>query len=385
MFDRAILHLDLDAFFVSVECLRNPVLKGRPLIIGGSSSRGVVASCSYEARAYGIRSAMPVKMALRLCPDVLIVKGDVEAYSKYSKLVTEIIAEDAPIFEKASIDEFYVDLTGMDKYFGCFQWSSELRERIMDHSGLPISFGLSINKLVSKVGTGEAKPNGVKMIQAGLEKSFLAPLSTVKIPSIGLATYRKLSFMGVRTIKTLSEIPAELLEREFGKHGVSLWKKANGIDHAPVVPYSEKKSISTENTFQVDTIEVNLLKDRLTRMVMKLSFELRQMPKLTSCITVKIRYSDFNTYTKQRRIPYTANDKVLIRTAHELFNKLYERRQLVRLIGVRFSSLVHGNYQISIFDDSIREINLLGQLDRIRKRFGANAVMRASTLGVSSR
>ncbi|MEM7103944.1 MAG: DNA polymerase IV [Bacteroidota bacterium] len=383
MFERAVLHLDLDAFFVSVECLRNSALRGKPLIIGGSSTRGVVASCSYEARAYGVTSAMPIKMALRLCPDALVLKGDVEAYSKYSKLVTEVIAEDAPLFEKASIDEFYVDLTGMDRYIGCFKWSTELRQRVMQHSGLPISFGLSVNKLVSKVGTNEAKPNGAKMITAGTEKAFLAPLSTAKLPSIGKATYRKLSFMGVRTVSTLSQIPVALLQREFGKPGISLWKKANAIDTSPVVPYNEKKSISTENTFQVDTIEVRWLKDKLTKMVMKLAFELRQMPKLTSCITVKIRYADFNTHTKQRRIAYTANDKTLIRIAHELFDRLYERRQLVRLVGVRFSGLVHGSYQISLFEDSMKAVNLLHQMDRIRKRFGASAVMRASSLDSS--
>ncbi len=380
MFNRAILHLDLDAFFASVECLQNSSLQGRPVIIGGSSQRGVVASCSYEARRFGVRSAMPMKMALRLCPDAIILKGDMDTYSRYSNLITEIITEEAPIFEKASIDEFYLDLTGMDQHFGCWKWSAELRQKIIKESGLPISVGLSINKLVSKIGTGEAKPNGAKLVESGTEKHFLAPLPVAKIPSVGKITSKKLSFMGVRTIKVLAEIPPKLLQREFGKQGISLWRKANAIDETPVVPYDERKSISTERTFQVDTIDIRALKDRLTSMVMELAFELRQSQKLTSCITVKIRYTDFNTYTQQQRIPYTSNDKILIQHAHDLFEKLYQRRQLIRLIGVKFSRLVHGNYQVNLFDDTIKEVNLLQAMDHIRKRFGKDAIKRGSTM-----
>ncbi|MCB0704608.1 MAG: DNA polymerase IV [Saprospiraceae bacterium] len=379
MFDRAILHMDLDAFFVSVECLRNSALLGKPLIIGGGT-RGVVSSCSYEARRFGVHSAMPTKMAMRLCPDAIVIKGDMEAYSKHSKIVTEIIAEQAPLFEKASIDEFYLDLTGMDRHMGCWKWSKELRQRIIKESGLPISFGLSINKLVSKVGTGEAKPNGMKLVETGDEKGFLAPLSTSKIPSIGKATYKKLSFMGVRTVGKLAEIPPELLRREFGKQGLSIWRKANGLDDSPVVPFHERKSISTERTFNEDTIDVRYLKSRLTDMLTKLAFELREAQKLTSVITVKIRYADFNTYTHQCKIPYTANDRVLLEKTEELFDKLYQRRQLVRLLGVRFSGLVHGNYQMQLFEDTVEETQLLQQLDHIRRKFGKNALGRASSL-----
>ncbi len=380
MLSRAILHLDLDAFFVSVECLQNTALRGKPIIVGGTKGRGVVASCSYEARRFGIHSAMPTRMAKQLCPDAIFLRGDMERYSRYSKLVTDIIADEAPAFEKSSIDEFYLDLTGMDKYFGSFQWSKELRQKIIRESGLPISFGLSINKLVSKVATGEAKPNNVIQVSKGTEGNFFAPLSISKLPSIGKVTYKKLSFMGVRTIRTLREIPVRLLEREFGKPGISLWKKANAIDDSPVVPYTERKSISSERTFQVDTINMVELRGKLTAMAMKLAFELRQSRKLTSCVTVKIRYTDFNTFTRQAKITYTANDQKLIDTVLGLFKQLYQRRQLLRLVGVRFSGLVHGNDQISLFDDTIKEINLLTQLDHIRKRFGAGAIKRASTI-----
>ncbi len=378
MYERAILHLDLDAFFVSVECLRNSALRGKPLIIGGTSNRGVVSTCSYEARKFGVQSAMPMRLARRLCPDAIVLKGDMETYSKYSKLVTEIIRPEAPIFEKASIDEFYLDLSGMDRFIGCYKWSKELRQTIMKESGLPISFGLSINKLVSKVGTGEAKPNGALEIKTGSEKQFLAPLSTSKIPSIGKKTYKKLSFMGVRTIQTLSELPVKLLEREFGKPGVSLWKKANAIDNSPVVPYSERKSMSTERTFSKDTIDIQKIKGILIEMTRQMAFELRASGKLTSCITIKIRYTDFNTFTRQRKIVFTANDHTLTPHIVELFDQLYQRRQLIRLVGIRFSNLVSGNYQINLFDDTIKEIHLLQQMDRIRKRFGKKSLKMGS-------
>ncbi len=380
MYERAILHLDLDAFFVSVECLKNSSLRGKPLIIGGTSERGVVASCSYEARAFGIHSAMPIKMARRLCPDVIILRGDMENYSHHSQLITDIIADAAPLYEKASIDEFYLDLSGMDRFIGCYRWAGELRQSIIHNSGLPISFGLSINKLVSKIGTGEAKPNGAIQVASGTEKAFIAPMSVSKIPSVGRVTSRKLNLMGVRTIHTLSEIPVKLLRREFGKPGVSLWKKANAIDNSPVVPYREQKSMSTERTFQKDTIDIRKLKTVLHNMLCKLTFELRSSQKLTACITLKIRYADFNTYTKQKRIPYTANDRILTGYLNDLFDKLYQRRQLVRLVGIRLSSLVHGNYQIDLFEDTLKETKLLQQMDKIRKRFGKKAVMRGSAI-----
>ena len=374
--NRSILHLDLDAFFVSVEQLRNDSLRGKPLIIGGSSNRGVVASCSYEARAFGVRSAMPMRQALQLCPDALVLKGDMESYSKHSALVREVVSEQAPSFEQASIDEFYLDLSGMDKYIGCWKWSNELRERIIRETGLPLSLGLSVNKTVSKVGAGEVKPNGAKLVPAGMEKSFLAPLRVGKIPSIGRETERRLSLMGVRTCQVLSEIPPRLLEREFGKHGLSVWKKANGEDNSPIVPYREQDSMSCERTFHADSIDVTFLRDQVRRQTAQLAYELRALGKLTACVTVKIRYSDFNTFTKQARIPYTAQDSVLIDHAMGLFERLYERRQALRLIGIRFSELVYGTSQLNLFDDTEKESRLLEAMDRIRDRFGKKAVGR---------
>ncbi|MGF1639285.1 MAG: DNA polymerase IV [Cyclobacteriaceae bacterium] len=381
---RAILHMDLDAFFVSVECLRDARLQGKPLIIGGRGDRGVVAACSYETRAFGVHSAMPVKLALQLCPDALVISGDMEAYSQFSGIVTEIISESAPIFEKASIDEFYLDLTGMDRFFGCYKWASELRKRIIRETHLPISMGLSINKLVSKVATGESKPNGQQQIASGTEQTFLEPLPIRKIPMIGKKTAEFLYEMGVTRVKTLREMPVEMLEAAFGKNGRVLWNRAHGIDNTPVVPFVERKSISTETTFEADTIDVQRLRSVIMGMVEKITFLLRRDNKLASCITVKIRYSDFETVSRQVRIAYTSSEQLLIAKALELFDKLYSRRLLIRLVGVRLSGIAHGNYQISLFDDTEEEINLNQAVDKMRLKYGPTILTRASALTRSS-
>jgi DNA polymerase IV len=376
--ERTIAHYDLDAFFVNVECLKNPSLKGKPLMVGGKSDRAVVAACSYEARKFGIRSAMPMKLARRLCPQAMIISGDMESYSYYSRLVTDVIRDNVPQFEKASVDEFYVDLTGMDRFFGSRSFSQDLRSKVTKETGLPISNGMAANKLVSKVATDEAKPNGQLVIPFGNEKRFLAPLAIEKLPMAGPKTTELLRQMGVVKIKTLSEIPVEMMENLMGKPGIELWRRANGIDESPVVPYSEQKSISTENTFESDTIDIRFLQAKLVQMTEKIAFELRQQNKLTGCVTVKIRYSDFNTVTKQCTIAYTALDHLLLQTVKELFNKLYDRRLLVRLIGVRFTHLVPGNYQISLFDDSDDLIRLYQEIDKLNGRFGRYLIMRAS-------
>lgn len=379
--DRHIAHFDLDAFFVSVETLRNPKFRGKPLLVGGGSDRGVVAACSYEARRFGIHSAMPMKIARRLCPEAIIVRSDGEAYSKYSRLVTDVIKDTAPVFEKASIDEFYIDLTGMDRFFGCLQFTNQLKQKIYKESGLPVSWGLASNKLISKVATNEVKPNGQLEIPFGNEKSFLAPLSIIKIPGVGKETGYKLLKMGVETVKVLSEIPMEMMENLLGKSGIDLWRKANGIDDTPVVPYHEQKSISTENTFQTDTIDTHFLHSQLVRMTEEIAFQLRQQGKLTGCVTVKVRYSNFETFTKQMTIPYTNADHLLLQTAKELFNKLYERRLLIRLLGIRFTHLIPGNYQISLFEDTQEMIKLYQAIDSVKNRFGEKTLIRAVGVG----
>ncbi|MDR6514756.1 DNA polymerase IV [Chryseobacterium camelliae] len=375
--NRAIVHMDLDAFFVSCERRNNDALKGIPLIIGGGD-RGVVASCSYEARKFGVHSAMPIRMALRLCPEAKIIKGDYELYSNLSHTVTEVIREKVPLMEKASIDEFYLDLSGMDKFFGCFRWTQEMALSITKEVGLPVSFALSANKTVSKIGTGESKPEGRLKIAETEIRPFLNPLSVRKIPMVGDRTFQLLSRVGIRTIHTLSEMPVLVLQQMIGANGKELWKKANGIDENPVIPYSERKSISTEKTFATDTIDIPDLQRILNGMSEKLAYQLRQEKWLTSTIVVKIRYANFDTETKQSRVAYTSADHTLSRVALELFNRLYTRRMRIRLIGLRFTDLVHGRYQMNLFEDTEEQMSLYQAMDRLKNRFGADAVGRAS-------
>lgn len=382
--DRSILHLDLDTFFVSVERLMDSRLSDKPIIIGGTGDRGVVAACSYETRKFGVHSAMPMRMARELCPEAIVIRGNSANYSKYSNLVTDVIKEDVPVYEKTSVDEFYVDLTGMDRFFGNFKFASELRDKVIRETGLPISFGLSINKTVSKVATGEAKPNNKIYVQKGLERPFLAPLSVRKIPMVGEKTYQTLRNLGVRRIQTLQEMPLEMMQSVMGKHGSIIWHKAQGVDQSPVLPYQERKSISTERTFAKDTIDMVKLEGIIVAMTENLAYQLRRGDKLTSCITVKIRYSDFNTHTLQARIPYTAADHILIPKVKELFKRLYDRRLLVRLIGVRCSHLVGGGYQMNLFEESEELSNLYSAMDHIRQRFGDRSVLRAVSLGAKT-
>lgn len=377
--DRSIVHMDLDTFFVSCERLKNSELENKPVIIGGGD-RGVVASCSYETRYFGVRSAMPIKMALRLCPEARVIKGDMEMYSNMSHMVTEVIQERVPVLEKASIDEFYIDLSGMDQFFGCYKWTTEIAESVTEHTGLPISFALSANKTVSKIGTGESKPTGRFEIKEKNIQHFLNPLSVKKIPMVGNVTYQLLSRLGVRTIETLSVMPVDVLHRLIGKSGSDLWKKANGIDDTPVVQYSERKSISAEDTFSQDTIDILNVRSILSGMVEKLCYQLRAEKWLTSVIVVKIRYSNFDTETKQCKIPYTSADHSILKYVLDLFKKLYTRRIRIRLIGVKFTGLVHGCHQMNLFEDTEELISLYQTMDYIKNRFGSASVGRASGL-----
>lgn len=378
---KSILHLDLDTFFVSVERHINSELKNKPLLVGGIGDRGVVAACSYETRVFGVHSGMAMKIARQLCPEAIVIKGNAGTYTQHSKIVTDIIKSRVPTFEKASVDEFYADLSGMDKFFGIQKFAHELRQTIIKESGLPISFGLSQNKVVSKIATGVAKPNAEKIIDFGEEKNFLAPLSVKSIPMIGTKTFQILMNLGVREIRTIQGMPVEMMESVLGKNGRTIWKRAHGIDDSPIIPFYDRKSISTERTFTRDTIDVLKLHGTLFAMVESLAYQLRRGNKLTSNVSVKIRYSDFNTYTKQASIAYTSADHILISKVEDLFKQLYNRRLLIRLIGVKFSGLAGGNYQINLFDDSEEMLNLYNSLDAIKNKYGERSIMRAVAMG----
>lgn len=375
--ERHIAHIDLDNFFVSVERLRDSRLKGKPILIGGSNDRGIVAACSEEARQFGIHTAMPMRVAQRLCKYATIIKADFEAYSKFSHVVTEVLKTEVPLLEKSNIDEFYIDLTGMDKFFGCKKFTHELIKKVYKECGLGSSFGLASNKMVSKVAANEGKPNGQLEIPFGFEKPFLNPLSITKIPGVGEQTAFKLLKMGVETIKVLSEVPAAILCDVLGKVGNELWRRANGIDHSPVVRYKEETSISTEHTFQKDTIDMNLLNAEIVRMTESIAFELRKQNRLTGCVVVKLRYSDGDTHTMQSTITYCNQDHQLIAIAKDLLQKLFTRRLLVRMIGVRLTHLIPGVYQIDLLSDSNETIRLYQQIDSIKQRFGEEKLIRA--------
>lgn len=377
---RHIAHFDLDAFFVSVEVLKNPSLKGKPIIVGGDGQRGIVAACSYEARKFGIQSAMPAMTAKRLCPHAIFLKGSYHEYSHYSRMVTQIIADVVPIYEKASVDEFYIDLTGMEKFFGVDQYTRELREKIISETGLPISYGLSTSKLVSKMATNEAKPNGYLEVAPGKEKDFLWPLTVDKIPGVGKQTQVELHNHGIFTIRQIAQTPVDQLEYHFGKWGKKLWEKAHGISDSPVEQYSEQKSLSHENTFNEDNNDVSFLHTELIRLTEKNAYDLREEGKLTGCITIKLRYANFTTVSRQEVIDYTALDNVLIAKVKDLFTKLYKKGEKVRLVGVRFSHLVPMTIQMNLFDDAVEKLELFKAVDQIKNQFGSDAVTKAGSL-----
>lgn len=377
---RFIAHFDLDAFFVEVELLNNPTLKGLPLIVGGSRERGVVTTCSYEARKFGVRSAMPMKKALQLCPQAVLLKGTRGQYSKFSRWVTEIIAAKAPLFEKASIDEFYIDLTGMDKFFNPLEWTINLRREITEQTKLPISFGLASNKMVAKMATNEAKPNGYLQILPGKEKEFLAPLPVGSIPGVGEHTEHKLQEMGIVTIGDLAAYPVEVLVSRIGKSAEDLWQRAQGIHHSELHPYHEAKSISTENTFEDNKDDLDFLMSELVRMTEKVAFQLREENKMAGCIAVKIRYPDFETTSRQSAIPYTYYDDELIPFAKELFHKLYRKGEKIRLLGVRLSELTSEARQTNLFSDIRKKDGLYKAIDDVKGRFGKSSLTRGGAL-----
>lgn len=382
--ERTIVHFDLDSFFVEVERLQNSNLKGLPIVIGGYSDRAVVASCSYEARKFGVHAAMPMTRAKILCPQAIIVKGNMGLYSKYSHLVTEIIEEESPLYEKASIDEHYIDITGMDRFYDSYNWAHNLRLRIINEIGLPISFGLSVNKTVAKIATGQAKPNGEKQVLRHEVQSFLNPLPVNKIPMIGDKTNQILKDNNIHTIQDLSSKSRQDIERLLGNYGIIIWNKANGIDNTPVINTHQRKSISSEETFDHDITDLKIIDQVIIHMIEKIAFQLRMMQKLTSCITIKIRYADFSTETIQKQIPYTSFDHIILSTGKELFTKLYKKGMQIRLIGIRLSNLVEGAQQIDLFNDTSEMINLYKAIDKMKKRFGKDAVHRAAGLKTDS-
>jgi DNA polymerase-4 len=379
------MHIDLDSFFVSVERKFDPSLIGKPVIIGGSADRGVVASCSYEARKYGVHSAMPTRQALKLCPHAILIRGSHGRYGEASREVTEIIHNAVPLYQKTSIDEFYIDYTGMDRFHNCYQHASELRQKIMRDTGLPISFGMSSGKTVSKMATNQAKPNGQLYIPHGREKEFLAPLAIGKIPGLGESTANKLNQYGIERIGQLQKTELRFLETVFGKMGRYIWEKANGIDDSVIIPHSDRKSISTEHTFNTNIADQQSIETILVSMTEELASKLRMENKVASCLAIKVRYANFETHTQQEKISLTAAEHILIPGIKNLLKRAWNQHRPIRLIGVRLSNLCTGSYQINLFEDNEERIKLYQAMDKINFKFGEKTVCRAAGMEIGTR
>ncbi len=382
---RYIVHIDLDSFFVSVERKFNPKLIGKPVIIGGSADRGVVASCSYEARKFGVHSAMPTRQALQLCPEAIVIKGTHARYSEASAEVTQIIHDAVPLYQKSSVDEFYIDLTGTDRFYDPYQMATDLRQKIMKDTGLPISFGMASSKTVAKMATNAAKPNGQIYIPHGYEKAFMAPFSTNKIPMLGERACEKLHTYGIETIRDLQRADLRFLQTLFGKNGKLIWERANGIDYGEVSPHADRKSISTEHTFNHNITNPKTLESMLVSMAEELAFKLRSEEKLTSCLAIKLRYANFETHTFQQQISYTAAEHVLIPGVKALLAQAWNQRRPIRLIGVKLSHLCSGNYQINLFEDSEEQVKLYQAMDNINFKYGNKTVCRAAGMEIGQR
>lgn len=372
--ERAIVHMDMHDYYIACERLANSSLVGMPLIIGGGTNRGTVAACSKEAARFGIRIAMPTSYALKLCPNATVIKGDYGSYANKSTELTEIIKEHAPVVEKSSIHSFYLDITGMDRFFGCYDWTKELSVKIAKNSGLDPSWALSVNKTVSKIGAVDSTPGRPQFLDQDKVRHFLNPLPIQRLPQIGDTTFQLLSRIGIRQIGKVSEMPQIVLQKMLGKRGELIWQHANGIDREPVKPYSEKKAVYMEHDFEMDCIDLQTIQAQLMAMVEQLAFKLRQDNFVTAKVIVKVKYNNLDTETKQSRIGYTSLDHILKKEVQLLFFKLYHRRMRLVKVGVRFSDIVSGSHQINLFEDTGEILSLYHAMDNIRKKYGMNAV-----------
>jgi DNA polymerase IV len=385
---RAILHIDMDTFFCSVERLLDPTLEHRPVIVGGHpSQRGVVAACSYEAREFGVHSAMPLAKAGKLCPQAVYLPGNFKAYTHYSGLVRDILEEYTPLAEHAGIDESYLDLTGCRLVFGePAEVAREMRRRIADELGLPSSAGLSSAKVVSKVASAAAKPDGFLEIPPGEELAFLAPLPVEKLPGVGPVCRATLADLGISTVGDLSLLPVEALESVLGSWGRVLHEHARGIDRRRLEAARTPKSVSRETTYDTDTIDYDMVRSTLLLLSEKCCLALRKERLATTRIAVKLRHSDFRTYMKFRTLEVpTDQEQVVHKVACELFERLLDRGVRIRLIGVALSGLSGSGCQGELFVEagaaanSLRRDNLNESLDRIRERYGFTSIVRGST------
>ncbi|MBI5645730.1 MAG: DNA polymerase IV [Ignavibacteriae bacterium] len=377
------MHLDMDTFFVSVERLLDPALIGRPVIVGGSPyQRGVVAGCSREARLYGIHSAMPLRRAYELCPEAVFLHPNFTHYAEYSERVAELLADAVPVLEKASIDEFYLDLSGCDRALGDENtWTSRLKRDITGELHLPLTYGVARNKLVAKVATTVGKRAGDLRVPAGGEAGFLAPHPVRLLPGVGEVLERELLSMGVHYIGDIARLGGRLLTHMYGRNGRSLHEHARGIDESPIRPYRRQKSLGAEHTYDEDVLEPRLVLATLKRLAQRIGADLRAHRFLARTVTVKLRYADFVTVTRTSHCDYTNADHILYRIAERTFDALYTRRVRVRLVGISTSDFIEDYEQIFLFSEEEEKYDRLYHgLDAIRARFGKYAITYGSVL-----
>jgi DNA polymerase IV len=379
---RVIAHLDLDAFFASVEENKDPSLRGQPVIVGGGE-RGVVSTANYIARRYGVHSAMPLRTARRLCPHGVYLRGDHRLYREYSRRLMTILGEYSPLVEQVSLDEAFVDLTGTEQLFGpVVRTARTIQRRVKDELDLGISVGLATNKLVAKVASDYQKPAGFTVVRPGEEASFLAPLAVERLPGVGPALLTQLRDRGVVTVADLAQVPPNLLRLSFGVWGEALAHRARGEDPRLVTPREPIKSISRETTFDEDTTDTGLLESTLLALAEDVGGRLRAKKLEARTVTVKIRYADFVTHTRSRTLRRPLDiDELFFREALALFRENRQRRYRVRLVGVGLTNLVPRAWQDDLFDQEIpllRELDL--RLDTIRAKYGKDAIRRGATV-----
>lgn len=385
MANRTIMHIDLDAFFVSVEQVLNPELRGKPVVVGGwPGSRGVVAAASYEARAFGLHSAMPLKTAVRLCPQAIFIEGCFPRYRDASQKFMAILADFSPFLEPMGLDEAYLDVTGFESLYGSIhRMAVEIRQRVKNELGICASVGIAGSKVVAKVASEFSKPDGLVKVADGEERAFLEPLPIGKLPGVGEKTGRVLAGLGIKTIGDLARMPAGTLKSRLGVWGEALHRSANGIDDSPVLPPGEAKSISRETTFEEDTRDRALLKATLSYFSEKLGAELREQGKRARCLTLKIRYHDFTTISRSRTLAQTTDsEQMVFRAGANLLDRaLSADKRPVRLIGIGVSRLAEPDGQLNMLDSSVRRLEQLNRaIDRIRQKYGFTAIQSGRTL-----
>ncbi len=378
MSHKTIFHLDLDTFFVSVERILNPSLIGKPVIVGAlpESGRGVISTCSYEAREYGLHSAMPIKQAYKLCPNGLYVRGTMGEYAKYSKAVKKLLEEYAPVIQQASIDEFYMDFTGTHNIYGSmFAFGKELQAKIQTELKLPCSIGIGSNKTIAKICSDYAKPFGVTYVMPGMEKEFLAPMPVEVIPGVGKVMLESLHSKGFYKIGDITKVSDEYFALAYGKSGISLWNKANGSGSTSFSTEYKRLSISKERTYRVDELNLEKIEKTLFDLTGKVSQLLRNKNWEAATISIKLRYSDFVTITRAKTIRATNDDKIIFETAIKLFRKAYNRRVAIRLIGISLTKFSEFNEQETLFDkENIDRKKMLKAVTSIRNKFGFDSI-----------